>query len=236
MGSGSDFEIFVVDKFILCGASEYCQHRFAPGSRHKNEALVLDDFQPLNFEMFWQWINCPASSLAYDPGVFSQEPWLSNAASTWLLGKKLQCSDAFDKYALSQFVQNCAFMLFGPWALIEKETTNDSLRLFSDHWVAWNSRFAGPEPNEYSGLGATKLDFLPVTDPRTFDIEHWFSECGKHMRPKCLHDPINRLEKSEQAKQPKPELPAQWEMVVEWRREVCIPTPSYTGKGLTWTA
>ncbi|KAH7333254.1 hypothetical protein BKA65DRAFT_564395 [Rhexocercosporidium sp. MPI-PUGE-AT-0058] len=173
-----------------------------------------------------QWISNPLPPIVYDPDLLPQEPWLSNAATTWLLGKKLRCSEDFDRYALSQFIQSCAFMLFGPWNTIELEASRGSLRQFSDHWVAWNFWLAGPEPNEYSGLRAAgKTSAPPVRDPRVYDIEHWYSECGKYMRPRCLHDPVLRLEKNEEAKKPKPLPPAAWGRSRELRREeVCLPS------------
>lgn len=227
VGSEESIKIFIINKTLLCSASEYCRRRFAPESKYKEEAIKLNGFKPLIFEIFLQWISNPAPGIAYDPDGLPQEPWLSNAAPTWLLGKKLQCSDDFDRYALSQFIQNCAFMAFGPWELIEKEATEGSLCRFSDHWVAWNHRLAGPEPNEYSGLRAARTALTaPVRDPRTYDIEHWYSECGKSMRPRCLHDPITRLEKSEEAKRPKPIPPAEWGRSTELRCEVCLTADS----------
>jgi hypothetical protein len=221
VGSEQSLKIFMVNKTLLCGASDYCRRRFAPESRYKYEPIILNDFEPLIFELFLQWISNPAPGIIYDPDGLPQEPWLSNAATTWFLGKRLQCSDDFDRYALSQFIQNCAFMAFGPWEMIEKETTKGSLSRFSDHWVAWNYRLAGPGLNEYSGLRATRiLPTVPLRDPRTFDIEHWYSDCWSYMRPGCLHDPITRLEKSEEAKRPKPFPPAHWGSFAELQSEV----------------
>lgn len=191
-------------------ASEYCRRIFAPESKYEEEAMIPNGFKPLIFEIFLQWIRNPARIIAYDPDGLPQEPWLSNAATIWLLGKTLQCSNDFDRYTLSQFIQTCAFMAFGPWELIEKGATKGSLCRFSDHWITWNHQLVGPEPNEYSGLRAARTALTaPVRDPRTFDIENWYSECGKYMRPRCLHDPIARLEKSNEAKRPKPRPPAE---------------------------
>lgn len=194
-------------------------------SNNKEKPIVLSDFEPLSFKLFAQWIEDPRPSVSYNPDGVPEEPWLSNAASTWLLGKKLQCSEAFDRYALSHFIQNCAFMAFGPWERIEMERIKGSLCRFSDHWVAWNSRFAGPEPNEYSGLRAARASpNVPDTDPRTYDIEHWYSECGKYMRPRCPHDPIARLNRLEMAKRPKPKAPAEWGRSEELQCEVYCPS------------
>lgn len=220
VGAEENLEIFIINKSLLSEASGYCRSRFALGPRHQNEPIIINNFDPLIFDIFLQWISSPAPRVAYDPDSLPQEPWLSHAAKTWLLGKRLQCSDHFDKYALSQFIQHCAFMAFGPWEMIEKEASKGSLSYFSDHWVAWNYNLAGPGVNEYSGLRATSLS-VPARDPRTFDIEHWYSECGKYMRPRCLHDPITRLEKSEEAKR-KPFPPAHWGRSAELQRQVCL--------------
>lgn len=222
VGSKEALKIFIVDRSLLLKHSKYfwrkCQHR----SGYEDETVFFKSFEPLNFEMFLQWTVHPAPSISYDPDMDQpQEPWLSNAATTWLLGKMLECSDDFDRYALSQFIQNCAFMAFGPWELIEKEVPKGSLRLFSNHWVAWNYRLAGPDPNEYSGLRAAIRSNTPVRDPRIFDIEHWYSECGRYRQPRCLHDPIARQEKIREASQPKPFPPAKWGRSGELQREVC---------------
>ena len=217
VGSGESGKLFVVKRTLLCGASDYCRRRFAAESKCRDESIFLNDFRPLNFQLFFQWISNPAPTIIYDPDGLPQEPWLSNAATTWLLGKKLQCSVEFDRYALSQFIQNCAFMAFGPWELIEKEANQCSLSRFSDHWIAWNHRLAGPGRNEYSGLRAASNPVVPTRDPRTFDIDHWYSECGKYLLPKCLHDPIARLERTEEANRPKPIPPVEWGSLEELR-------------------
>jgi len=83
------------------------------------------------------------------------------------------------------------------------------LRNFSNHWIAWNFSLAGSDSNEYAGLKATSLIRLVTNqtqDPRTYDIDHWFSHCGKHINPNCEHDPAYRRQMEFEAQNMKPQV------------------------------
>ena len=148
------------------------------------------------------WIRKPESPIKYDSTQDSaEEPWRSKAAAAWILAHKLQ--DArFEKYALSQLIQTCAFAAFGPWEDIERQSHCKSpIRRFSDHWVAWNCHLAGTRNNEFSGLQAARqADSVTkeTRDPRIYDLEHWYSPCGDQIHPGCSHDPITREAKLQQ--------------------------------------
>jgi len=106
--------------------------------------------------------------------------------------------------------------------MIEREAPPKSpLRRFSDHWVAWNCRLAGPGVNEFTGLlAARRAPFVPekARDPRIYDIEHWYSSCGDDMHPGCTHDPITRQEKIDEANRPPPAVPVEWGCSFEAQR------------------
>lgn len=143
--------------------------------------------------MFLEWAKMPKPPIIYAAGRYSDEPWISNAAAAWLLGHRLKAA-LFQEYALSQFVQNCALAVRGPWRLIEEKAPAQSpLLRFSEHWVAWNCSLSGPGLNEYTGTSAAKYadQVKPSTrDPRTMELSHWYSDCGNDINAKCAHDPI----------------------------------------------
>ena len=156
------------------------------------------------------WAKRPKRSVIYTPGQYSDEPWISKAVTAWFLGKLLGAT-AFQEYALSQFIQNCAIAVRGPWKLIEEEAPARSpLLRFSNHWVAWNAHLSGPGLNEYTGLRAAHYakEVTPaMRDPRTFDMKHWYSDCGDDINAKCAHDPVvraNQLHQEQLSKRPPP--------------------------------
>ena len=157
---------------------------------------------------FASWINHPRPPKTYAPASYSPEFWVDNAVPMWFLAYEIGAS-GLERYALSHFIQNCALALFGPWRMIEqKARRQSSLRRFSDHWIAWNCSLAGSENNEYAGLRAAALARLvtdETRDPRIYDLEHWYSPCGRYMNPSCEHDPVYRkkeLEAIQEMKQP----------------------------------
>jgi hypothetical protein len=158
--------------------------------------------------MFSEWANKQEEPLLFEQDRVSEEPWFSKAAHAFILATKLRASK-FERYALSQFIQNCAMMPFGPWAYIESEAPlKSSLRRFSSHWIAWNVHLAGGRAGEFDGLQAVGLA-ISVTDyardPRVYDLDHWYSPCGDLLEPGCAHDPITREERLRNESKPPPE-------------------------------
>ncbi|RDL35744.1 uncharacterized protein BP5553_06356 [Venustampulla echinocandica] len=191
VGRDSVQRVFRLPKDKLCACSDY--FREACGKWGSSDNLELLDDNPVVFDLFSKWVQNQQPPTPYDPARTSAaEPWVSNAAAAWVLGKKLRSAD-FKKYALSMFIQTCALATFGPWEYVEREAPADSpIRRFSDHWVAWNSYLAGKQPNEYSGLKGASRTFMAnkeTRDPRIYGIDHWYLSCGKLMNPKCDHDP-----------------------------------------------
>ena len=170
------------------------RRRFGPSYRY------LISCSPELFDNFIEWINEQPPPLKYQVSNYSGQFWIDNAVSAWFLAGRLEAPE-FEKYALSQFIQNCSLCLFGPWQQIQDEASvGSSLFRFSSHWIAWNHHLAGGGKSEYSGLDAAKLAIQvsgKTRDPRIYDIEHWYSPCGAEINPdsKCDHDPLRREQK-----------------------------------------
>ncbi len=179
--------------------------------------------------MFVEWAKRPKPPIIYAPGQYSDEPWLSNAAAAWLLGHRLDAA-IFQEYALSQFIQNCALALRGPWNLIEESApTKSPLRRFSNHWVAWNTSLSGPYLTEYTHLNAAKHanQVRPSTrDPRILDLIHWYLDCGNNINAQCDHDPIFRENQREKERFRKRTPPAVWGVEYERANTSTISSPS----------
>ncbi|EPE30995.1 hypothetical protein GLAREA_03962 [Glarea lozoyensis ATCC 20868] len=199
VGSDQTQKDFLVPKDALCIASKYFARLSTIGSD-----LYLPEDDPSIFAMFAKWIIDQEKPATYDPTqTIASEPWTSKAACAWVLGLKLQAAE-FQRFALSKFIQTCALAIEGPWAYVERHAPVGSpLRLFSDHWVAWNCSFAGRGNNEYSALEASKKAHLvtkDTRDPRTFDIQHWYMSCSTQLDPNCEHDPLTQLLNDEKAR------------------------------------
>ncbi|KAH0561970.1 hypothetical protein GP486_003321 [Trichoglossum hirsutum] len=218
---------------MICKSSSYFRRRCTSGSR---DIIDLDEDDPVVFDLFLKWLRNPDPPITYNPDGQSQEPWLSNSAAAWILGKKLRTTEGFKKYALSQFIQNCALAAFGPWDTIEREAPPGSpLRRFSDHWVAWNCRLSGSGANEFTGLhAALRAPLVPenTRDPRIYDIEHWYSSCGDGMHPGCIHDPITRQENIDEANRPPPEPLVEWGRSFELQRTGLPPASDHVSPNI----
>jgi hypothetical protein len=129
-----------------------------------------------------------------------------------------------EKYALSQFIQICAIMLTGPWRYIEDYVAGGSALLrFSRHWIVWDTWSLDLYTHEYVGVKAVELSYAitPDTlDPRRYDIEHWYAECGDNFNALCAHN-IIRQERERQAiaRILTMEPPARWGFEKEHRRQ-----------------
>lgn len=211
VGSDENQKVFEADVNALRVASAYFR-RYFPRNQTP-ESLDLPDEDPQVFSMFIEWSKYPKKVTKYAPGQYSKdEAWISHAASAWLLAYRLG-APRFEMYALSQFLQNCAIMVTGPWNWIEDNVPSSSaLGRFSTHWVAWNAYFCGSGPSEYTGLVATGYITQvksSTRDPRIFDLDHWYSDCGANINAKCEHDPItkeNKERENERREKPPPEI------------------------------
>lgn len=178
-----------------------------------SEYLCLHDHPPLVFQLFLDFCQRPIEPIKYRPGHYSVEPWVSSSAAAWILSVELRAR-RFEKYALSQFIQNCAIIAKGPWADIEdRAPEGSSLCKFSKHWIAWNTSLSHSWTHEYLGLEAAELAKFVTSetrDPRIFDIDHWFRECGDDFNALCEHNPLHREQQREaQARESKPP-PVEW--------------------------
>ncbi|MCJ1266326.1 hypothetical protein MMC22_006209 [Lobaria immixta] len=230
VGTGISQKVFHVESAILCGSPafvrSYLENSMAT-SQLKDVELPYED--PIAAEMFVEWAKRPKRPIVYAPGQYSDEPWISNAAAAWLFGHRLDAA-TFKTYALSQFIQNCALAARGPWRLIEEKAPVQSpLLRFSDHWVAWNSSLSGPGVNEYTGLNAAKHtdQVKPSTrDPRTFDLNHWYLDCGNDINAKCTHDPIFRDNEQEKKRLRSRPPPPEWGVEYECAETNTISSPA----------
>jgi hypothetical protein len=162
--------------------------------------------------MFIDWTKTQEEPIVYAPGQYSPEPWLSKAAPAYLLGRRLDAV-LFSKYALSQFIQNCAIIARSPWKSIEDTALAEGpLVRFSNHWVAWNVSFFGPGINEYSGLRAARtLQANSNTrDPRILDLDHWYASCGDDVDPKCEHNLVYMASLEEELRKMNKTPPPEW--------------------------
>lgn len=118
-------------------------------------------------------------------------------------------------------------MPVGPWEFIEREIDiGSSIRRFSDHWVAWNCYLFGPGMNEFSKLQAAVLLRALISDntrdPRTFDLEHWYSDCGNDISAACNHNPLVRRKALQEADGVNTDVPT-WGRLFEESRQNPIP-------------
>jgi hypothetical protein len=229
VGTGDREQIFQADANALRASSE-CFRTHFPRSR---ELPALDEFyfpnvEPRVFEIFLEWAKRPKKPIHYQPGRYSEEPWISDAVPAWMLAHSLGAAK-FEMYALSQFVQNCAIAVRVPWRFVEDNAPPDSSLLrFSNHWIAWNTYLSGRGVNEYTGLSAASYASqvnASTRDPRIFDLDHWHSECGSDINAKCEHDPIFReQERQRKLLRDKPP-PSEWGAEAEGRAEdECTPS------------
>ncbi|KAJ9656415.1 hypothetical protein H2198_004993 [Neophaeococcomyces mojaviensis] len=192
VGIGNVARLFTVHKEILCQASHYFDDKCKAS---QDTTIHLDQDDPNAFDMFAQWLSRQDCPVPYKALSYSEEPWRSNSASACFLGKKLRAT-SFEKFALSQFIQNCVLSDVSTWKHIEEKTSaHIPLRRFSDYWVAWNFHFAAGGPSEFTGLQATRMvdSIMDSTkDPRIYDLDHWYSDCAYDFNPGCSHDSEKR--------------------------------------------
>lgn len=191
--------------------------------------MSLPGDEPLVFEMFIKWSKKPQKPILYQSSQYSEDPWISKAVPAWVLARRLG-APRFEMYALSQFIQNCAIALQGPWKFIEDNVPPaSSLSRFSNHWVAWNTYLSGSGANEYTGLNATRYASqvkASTRDPRILDLDHWYSDCGSNINAECEHDPIIQEQKRQAKLLRNRPPPPEWGVEAEARA---------SGR-LTWTS
>jgi hypothetical protein len=203
-----------VSRSDLVNQSGYFKQQFLENIGVTNfEPRCRLSYDPTVLGLFTQWLSNPQLPRVYSPTEYSDKIWTDHAVHAWYLAQELSAG-VFEKYALSHFIQNCALAAFGPWKLIEERGPEDgSLSKFSRHWVAWNYHLAGSGACEYDGLNATKLAHLvtgETRDPRIYDLEHWYENCGDYVNSLCLHDPIYREQLALEAKTKKQTKPKEW--------------------------
>ncbi|KAI9687020.1 MAG: hypothetical protein M1822_002430 [Bathelium mastoideum] len=219
-GTGDDRKVFEVESYILSESSGFFRSYIQESRFSLNKDLDFSKEDSTAVAMFIDWAKRPTKPITYTLSQYSMEPWMSHAADAWLFGKRFNAPE-FQRYALSQFIQNSAVMIHGPWKLIEQRASAQTpLRRFSDHWIAWNCLLLGIGPHEYSGLEAAKFArhaTMSTHDPRTFDPEHWYTHCGNDIDATCTHDPLVRQKQQEKAQSRCRPPPAEWGR--EWEEQ-----------------
>ncbi|KAF8850414.1 hypothetical protein BDZ45DRAFT_661857 [Acephala macrosclerotiorum] len=195
VGTGSSSSIFNVSRVVIC---QYSGHITSLcDSSHSPSDPITVAANPAVFSLFVDWLVAQPTPISFDPDRPAVEPWVSLASAACILASELD-APAFEKYALSQFIQNVALAPFVPWADIERDApVKSSIRRFSNHWIAWNAHLAGSGPNEFSELAAAQLASRvtdQTRDPRLYHIDHWYSDCGDSFEPGCEHHPAQNAE------------------------------------------
>ncbi|KAF4959666.1 hypothetical protein FSARC_10653 [Fusarium sarcochroum] len=201
-GDDGDIVSFQLERSKACSTSRYLATYLA---NKTTPEITISDIYPEELRWFRDWIWGHKTLVDNKENLCMREPWLSNATQAWLLGQRLEAPE-FQKFCLERFIDNCALALFGPWKIIEENAgANSPLRRFSNHWIAWNVSLVQDGPHEYRGLKAVALakDVDEYTgDPRKYGQEHWYSDCGDQISPRCEHNPRVTDEKTEQAQHP----------------------------------
>jgi hypothetical protein len=73
--------------------------------------------------------------------------------------------------------------------------------------------FSGTGLNKYSSLIATKYvpQVRPSTqDPRIFDLDYWYSDCGDDLNAQCKHNPILKEQEKRRKARKKKDHAAEW--------------------------
>lgn len=210
VGNGNDQKVFVVDIKTLPSSLRFRDElRCTAGL----EELRLLDHSPPVFQLFLDFCQTPQEPVKYRPGQYSTEPWITTSAAAWVLAVELRVRK-FEKYALSQFIQNCAIVVKGPWKYIEEHAVDGSpLSRFSKHWIAWNTSLSSWWGHEYRDLEAADLaeQVTPETrDPRVFDIDHWYSNCGDDFNALCEHNPVHQEQQRQRHARKARPPPAEW--------------------------
>jgi len=203
--TGASSRVFDISKVVIC---QYSGHIASLcNSTPSASSTITLAADATVFSLFISWLVAQPTPVSYDPDRPAAEPWVSLASAACILASQLK-APAFEKYALSQFIQNFALAPFGPWADIERDApAKSSIRRFSNHWIAWNTHLAGSSVNEFSGLAAGQLASRvtgQTRDPRLYHIEHWYSDCGDSFEPGCEHHPSaqNAQQRPTQPKEP----------------------------------
>lgn len=175
--------------------------------------LVLPDHDPLAFKLFLDFCQDPQEPIKYQGGRYSTEPWMTSSTDACILAVALKAR-RFEKYALSQFIQNCAIIVTGPWKQIEECTHSDAaISKFSKHWIAWNISLSNWWSHEFVGLDAaasTEQVTSETRDPRIFDLDHWYQACGNDFNALCQHNPIHRKQQQQKEAKNSRAAPPEW--------------------------
>jgi hypothetical protein len=174
---------------------------------------------PVAFELFIDWLysnNKQARNFCLT-GATDSESWRLYAGEAYVLADKLVAVD-FSRFALSRVIQNAHLLDVYDMEFIYEDTLpNTPLRLFAARWARWRCSLR-PTLWESSHNGELQrerryrephMDNQIVLDPRGFEIEHWYSECGRTGAP-CNHATVQTGSNPTTNVRTTPDLPRTW--------------------------
>lgn len=180
-------------KAVICRYSEYFRVATqAPGNgfqEGRTDTFDLADDNPTAFELFIGWLySNEKDSLNYSP---TQQPdtesWKVHAVEAYIVGDRFLATD-FSRYALSKVIQNANLLdIYDIEAIYEDVLPTSPLRLFAAPWIRWR---VSSQPHLWETAHSLQLqrDRRPhepnlanqvVYDPRSLELEHWYSDCGR---------------------------------------------------------
>lgn len=83
VGTGDHAKVFHISKYLICNICDYFEKECVSGSSNQ---IQLSEDDPVVFGLFFQWAH---GQDIHDYSRHSNEPWLSNAAASWVLARKL---------------------------------------------------------------------------------------------------------------------------------------------------
>lgn len=193
IGTGPSTKRYMIHAPLICHYSSYfsgaCSSGFAESISKKFD-LTLDD--PIAFRHFVHWMYAWDKTIPVYSPASSVSGWsLESAESAWMLADKLLAPE-FGKFALAQFVRFVHLMSAKRLAVVYTQTSRDSaLRLFCSRWIAFCRQGKGNDVSKV--LQREEYEEMNISiqgssdDPRRYQVEHWYSACGKEMDPSCVH-------------------------------------------------
>ena len=192
-----------IHKALICKYSEYFSRacRTYPGLSFREGSTNVFDLEhddSFAFQLFVDWLYLDTSRKSPTDFDIDHTPngeamgWKTAAERAWIIGDKLQAVE-FTQYALGKVIQYAELLDIHCMEYIyESALPNSALRLFCSEWVSWwvlqnRSRhlWESTRNREFQRDRQRGL-YSGAQDPRRFEVQHWYSQCGKLKTP-CQH-------------------------------------------------
>ncbi|OCL07429.1 hypothetical protein AOQ84DRAFT_377688 [Glonium stellatum] len=197
VGRGKKTQRWKAHKALICHYSEFferaCRKYSGAGFQESLSGVFdLSHDNPIAFGLFIDWLydsNKSPQNFKIDKKVDS-EVWKYYAEDACILANKLFATD-FSKFSLSKLIQNAHTLDIHSMEYIYEETLPTTpVRLFCAQWACWrcSSRPTLWESTRNLELRKDRryLHNRIAEDPRRYEIEHWYSDCGRTGSP-CSH-------------------------------------------------